>query len=218
MVYKNLLLRFISSILFLVIYINISLFKFDYVFYLIILIYIFVIIEILVYFIKYKIIPLIYVFISFIFFILNDFNETIFISFNLFLFSIITFDTFSYLIGKLIGKNQLIKVSPNKTVEGFFGGFIISLILSIFLLYYFEIKITFNLIVFILLIISSGFFGDILQSYFKRKNNIKNSSKLIPGHGGVFDRFDSFLFSIIFYSISINFLLWTLIYLEALEL
>ncbi len=207
MVYKNLLLRFISSILFLVIYINISLFKFDYVFYLIILIYIFVIIEILVYFIKYKIIPLIYVFISFIFFILNDFNETIFISFNLFLFSIITFDTFSYLIGKLIGKNQLIKVSPNKTVEGFFGGFIISLILSIFLLYYFEIKITFNLIVFILLIISSGFFGDILQSYFKRKNNIKNSSKLIPGHGGVFDRFDSFLFSIIFYSISINFLL-----------
>ena len=206
MVYKNLLLRFISSILFLVIYINISLFKFDYVFYLIILIYIFVIIEILVYFIKYKIIPLIYVFISFIFFILNDFNETIFISFNLFLFSIITFDTFSYLIGKLIGKNQLIKVSPNKTVEGFFGGFIISLILSIFLLYYFEIKITFNLIVFILLIISSGFFGDILQSYFKRKNNIKNSSKLIPGHGGVFDRFDSFLFSIIFYSISINFL------------
>ena len=48
----------------------------------------------------------------------------------------------------------------------------------------------------------SAFVGDIIESYFKRKNLIKNSSELIPGHGGIFDRFDSFLFSIIIYSIS----------------
>ena len=46
--------------------------------------------------------------------------------------------------------------------------------------------------------------GDIVESYFKRKNDLKNSSEFIPGHGGVFDRFDSFLFSIIIYSISIS--------------
>ena len=53
-------------------------------------------------------------------------------------------------------------------------------------------------------IIFSSLSGDLIESYFKRKNELKNSSSLIPGHGGLFDRFDSFLFSIIFYSISIN--------------
>ena len=48
------------------------------------------------------------------------------------------------------------------------------------------------------------FSGDLIESFFKRKNNLKNSSELIPGHGGVFDRFDSFLFSIIIFFISIN--------------
>ena len=52
-----------------------------------------------------------------------------------------------------------------------------------------------------------AFTGDIIESYFKRKNKIKNSSEMIPGHGGIFDRFDSFLFSIIFYSISVDILL-----------
>ena len=66
--------------------------------------------------------------------------------------------------------------------------------------------INFSLIIFICLIILTAFIGDIIESIFKRINNLKNSSELIPGHGGLFDRFDSFLFSIIFYSISINFL------------
>ena len=54
------------------------------------------------------------------------------------------------------------------------------------------------------MIIIAAFLGDLLESFFKRKNNLKDSSELIPGHGGVFDRFDSFLFSIIFYSITLN--------------
>ena len=68
-----------------------------------------------------------------------------------------------------------------------------------------QIKIDLGLILFIFLIIITSFSGDIIESYFKRKNKLKNSSKLIPGHGGVFDRFDSFLFSIIFYTVSHNY-------------
>ena len=51
------------------------------------------------------------------------------------------------------------------------------------------------------MIILTAFIGDLIESFFKRKSNIKNSSEFIPGHGGVFDRFDSFVFSIIFYSV-----------------
>ena len=77
------------------------------------------------------------------------------------------------------------------------------LISTVFTLIY-NIEISLNLYFFIILIIIFSFIGDIIESYFKRKNNLKNSSNFIPGHGGVFDRFDSFLFSIIIYSISVN--------------
>ncbi len=207
MVYKNFILRTVFSFLFLLIYLLISFINFNYVYYLILLIYIIIIFEINSNFIKYKSIPIIYVLISFIFFSMINFENDSFILFNLFVFCVIIFDIFSYLIGKFLGKNKLLKISPNKTVEGFLGGFITSLILSISLVYYFEINNDFNTILFLILIILSAFAGDIIESFYKRKNNLKNSSELIPGHGGVFDRFDSFLFSIIFYSISINLLI-----------
>ena len=202
MVYKNFYLRSIFSFLFVLIYLFIFLIDFNYVFYLIFIIYCLIIYEIYFYFNKYKILLIIYIFISLGFFVTINFNNDTIFSFNLFIFSIIIFDTFSYFFGKLFGKNQLIKISPNKTVEGLVGGFSISLILSILFAYYLNIKINLNLFYFLILIISTAFIGDIIESYFKRKNKLKNSSELIPGHGGVFDRFDSFLFSIIFYSIS----------------
>ena len=169
------------------------------------IIYIFVFFEIYFNFIKYRLIPIIYVLISFLFFINIDFNNNLFLSFNIFIFSIIIFDTFSYLVGKSFGKRKLIKVSPNKTIEGLIGGFFSSFVFSLLLSYFLTFTINLELIFYLFFIILSAFLGDVLESFFKRKNGLKNSSKLIPGHGGVFDRFDSFLFSIVFYSISINF-------------
>ncbi len=205
--YSNFILRFLFSIIFIIIYFTISAINFNLVFYLIILIYLVVILEIYIYFKIYRFLPIIYILISIVFFFTIDFNNDDLIDFNIYIFTIITFDIFSYLIGNFFGKNQLIKLSPNKTIEGFLGGFIISFTSTLLILFYLEIPINLNSILFILIIILSAFIGDIIESYFKRKNNIKNSSNFIPGHGGVFDRFDSFLFSIIFYSISIKILL-----------
>ena len=207
MVYNNFILRLLFSILFIISYFIISTINFNLVFYLILLIYLTVFIEIYIYFKIYKLFPIIYVIISFLFLLTIDFNDKNFSNFNIYIFIIIIFDIFSYLVGKIFGKKKLIKISPNKTVEGFFGGFIISFILSFLILIYYDKSVNFNSILFVLLIILSAFTGDIIESYFKRKNSLKNSSNFIPGHGGVFDRFDSFLFSIILYSISTTLLL-----------
>ena len=205
MVYKNLLLRFLTSIFFILIYLIILSINFNYVFYLVLIIYIIVYFELIFYFNKYKIIPLLYISFSLLFFLLIDFSDKIHLSFNLFIIIIILFDTFSYIIGKFIGKNKFIKISPNKTVEGLLGGAICTFCGSLLIIHLVDSNITLKIVLFVLMMITTAFLGDLLESFFKRKNNLKNSSELIPGHGGVFDRFDSFLFSIIFYSITLNF-------------
>ena len=138
------------------------------------------------------------------FFLIIDFDKIIFLNFNLFILIVISFDIFSYIIGKNFGKNNFTKISPNKTYEGLFGGALASIFLSLLFSFIFGITINIELLFYIFLIILSAFIGDIIESFFKRKNNLKNSSEFIPGHGGVFDRFDSFLFAIIIYSISIS--------------
>ena len=203
MVYNNFLLRLLLSSFIILIYCIFSYINFKYIYYLIILIYILIFIEIYIYFKLYKFLPIFYLFISFIFFIIIDFDKIIFLNFNLFVLIVISFDIFSYIIGKNFGKNYFTKISPNKTYEGLFGGAISSIILSLLFSFIFEIPVNAELIFYICIIILSAFLGDIIESFFKRKNNLKNSSEFIPGHGGVFDRFDSFLFSIIIYSISI---------------
>ena len=205
MVYKNFLLRSLFSSIFFLIYFFISYINFTFVFYLILLIYFIILIEIILYFKKYKLIPIIYIILSLMFFFNIDFKKIGIIDFNFIIVIIITFDIFSYIIGKIFGKNKLINISPNKTIEGLAGGIIASFSFAITFSYYFDILIDIQSIIFIILIISSSLSGDIIESYFKRKNNLKNSSNFIPGHGGVFDRFDSFLFSIIVYSIFVSF-------------
>ena len=204
MVYNNFLLRLLFSSFFIAVYFIFAYINFKYIQFLIILIYILIFIEIYLYFKLFKFLPIFYLFISFLFFITIDFDNVIFLNFNLFILIVISFDIFSYIIGKNFGKNNFTKISPNKTYEGLLGGALSSICLSLLFSYIFEILINIELIFYIFLIILSSFIGDMIESFFKRKNNLKNSSEFIPGHGGVFDRFDSFLFSIIIYSISIN--------------
>lgn len=98
-------------------------------------------------------------------------------------------DSGAYLIGKMIGERSFSKTSPNKTLEGVIGGVACAAILGtmIGLIEFSLIKsIVVSLLVAIFAII-----GDLLESYFKREANIKDSGTLIPGHGGVLDRIDA---------------------------
>lgn len=107
-----------------------------------------------------------------------------------------TNDSFAYLVGKNIGRHKLLeRISPNKTIEGFLGGMLFTFIASYFIAQQFT---TLKLIhwIFIAGIVSVfGVLGDLIESMFKRQANIKDSSKLIPGHGGFLDRFDSVIFA-----------------------
>ena len=117
----------------------------------------------------------------------NDYNYEQFLFF-IFFFTILT-DVFSFFSGKILkGKKIYPSISAGKTVSGTIGGILIPCILSLLMFI--------NLIDFYLIIFSSIFFsiivqlGDFLESYFKRLCNVKDSGNLIPGHGGVLDRFD----------------------------
>ena len=99
-------------------------------------------------------------------------------------------------IGKTFKGKKLSKISPNKTISGSIGSFVFSLFLIPF--FYMEM-IKYNLLILILITISISLasqFGDLFISYFKRKANVKNTSDLLPGHGGILDRIDSIIFSI----------------------
>jgi phosphatidate cytidylyltransferase len=107
-------------------------------------------------------------------------------------------DIGGYIFGKIFGGPKLIKISPNKTWSGAFG----SLILSQFAILIFFIDVNYQLsinLIFLQLFLSIlGQIGDILMSFIKRKNNKKDSSNFIPGHGGFLDRVDGLIWIIIF--------------------
>ena len=105
-------------------------------------------------------------------------------------------DVFQYLMGKFFGKHKIVpKISPNKTLEGFLGGVFLTVLLSNLLgLLLLKSDILTNTILGIILGIS-GFCGDVLMSYLKRMTNVKDTGKLLPGHGGLLDRMDSLIFN-----------------------
>lgn len=106
------------------------------------------------------------------------------------------YDIFAYFIGSSIGKRKIAPdISPNKTLEGTIGGITLSILASLGV--FFVLK-TLKLIdwVFISLLVSGGaFIGDLIESKLKRSAGVKDSGKIMPGHGGLLDRFDSFLFA-----------------------
>ena len=208
MAYKNFIIRSLVGFLILFVYSITLIINYNLIFYLIIFLYLIIFVEINLFFKKNRTLILIYLLISLIFFINIGFNKDNIYNFNFMILIIITFDIFSYVIGTKYGSTKILKtISPKKTLEGLFGGIIFSLLLSISLIILFKNEINLSIILFILIIIFSSFTGDIIESYFKRINNLKNSSNFLPGHGGFFDRFDSLIFSMISYTVFSNILL-----------
>jgi len=108
-----------------------------------------------------------------------------------------SYDTFAYFSGLLFGKNKLCeRISPKKTWEGLIGGLIMSsLIFVAFVLFGLQIPLLYGLGAVITIIISATL-GDLFESILKRKVDIKDSGNILPGHGGVLDRFDSVFFAV----------------------
>ena len=145
---------------------------------------------------------LIFIFFSFYtFYILR--NEGDYIFFLLIFLICISTDLGGYIFGKILKGPKLTKISPNKTYAGMFGSFILSFILAII---YFDNLALFSLTEFnekmgvqIMAIVFSISFisqvGDLIISFFKRKSKLKNTGKIIPGHGGLLDRIDGMIFA-----------------------
>jgi len=112
----------------------------------------------------------------------------------------ISTDLGGYIFGKIFKGPKLTKISPKKTVSGVIGGYLLSItILSLYLNFIFnpsqETKLTPEIFLFILLISTTSQSGDIIISYFKRLSKIKDTGKIIPGHGGLLDRIDGMIFA-----------------------
>ena len=121
--------------------------------------------------------------------------------FFLYVISICFFtDIGGYVIGKIMGGKKLTKISPNKTISGTIGSFVFSIIPLIFLLetHYLNLEISTNNIIFCLFISLISQLGDLFISFLKRKAKIKDTGKILPGHGGILDRLDGIIFAVPF--------------------
>ena len=129
----------------------------------------------------------------------NLFDSKFYFVLLIYLVSVI--DISAYVVGKSIGKNRIVsKISPNKTLEGYIGSYISSLI---FFIIFFNVNsmIWTNVdLLFLSLFVLFAFYGDLFISITKRAYNVKDTSNILPGHGGLLDRLDSYLPSLpVFY-------------------
>lgn len=105
-------------------------------------------------------------------------------------------DTFAYIVGRSFGKHKLLeRVSPKKSWEGFFGGLFMSMVAG-YLIAVIAGQNEFQFMFYGLIIAIFGTLGDLVESMLKRSLKIKDSGKILPGHGGILDRFDAVLFVI----------------------
>ncbi|WP_412990189.1 phosphatidate cytidylyltransferase [Pediococcus siamensis] len=111
------------------------------------------------------------------------------------LFVIWSTDSGAYMIGKRLGKHKLAPhISPNKTWEGSIGGSIVATVIGTIFLAFYPTQYNFLLMILLTLVFSiTGQFGDLIESALKRYFSVKDSGNILPGHGGIFDRFDSML-------------------------
>ena len=110
-------------------------------------------------------------------------------------------DTGGYVFGKTFGGKKLTKISPNKTVSGSIGSFVLSYVGFFVIYFYFNdllfVRLETELLVFIPFFISSFCqLGDLFISFYKRKAKVKNTGNIIPGHGGLLDRIDGTIFAL----------------------
>ncbi len=119
---------------------------------------------------------------------------------------IVASDIGSYFIGKSFGKRALSPISPSKTIEGLAGGILCSILVAIFFAYFLNWKNPFLVGIFYGTLVSlMALVGDLIESMMKRDAKLKDSGTFLPGHGGILDRIDSYIFtpSVIYYIIII---------------
>jgi len=117
-------------------------------------------------------------------------------------------DSGAYLSGKLLGKHKMIeRISPNKTWEGTLGGAILAILISILYFSFFNYFSAIQVVLITFFTILAGTYGDLAESLIKRNFNVKDSGKVLPGHGGLLDRFDSMLLAAPIYYVLLYFIL-----------
>ena len=120
----------------------------------------------------------------------------------------ISTDIGGLIFGKILKGRKLTKISPKKTVAGFYGSFVVSFLIMFFLIKYINLfQSTFVLLIFTFSACLLSQLGDLFFSYLKRKAKVKDTGKILPGHGGILDRVDGIIISvpinIFFYNLSL---------------
>ena len=138
------------------------------------------------------ILPMLYPMVSFLF-LLSLYIEYGIQSLWWILFIVASADTGAYYVGKSIGKTKFCETSPKKTLEGVIGGVILAGLLGP--LFAIDNISYFAALIISLIVAVSSVFGDLFESYLKREAGVKDSGDILPGHGGVLDRTDGFLFA-----------------------
>jgi phosphatidate cytidylyltransferase len=119
-------------------------------------------------------------------------------------------DTGAYFVGSKFGKNRLFeRISPKKSWEGFFGGVVVALLTALIMASYYTELNTAQWLITAILVTITGTLGDLVESMLKRSAGVKDSGTLLPGHGGILDRFDAFFVALpcVFYYLYISGLL-----------